>query len=183
MYSGVADGAACAGPAATVHIERSHGTMYEFACHERNYTLPHILGGARAQERLAEEAVIEPPGCRGLRHAQMRAAARTESPGISSAGRLLFGLPRRRPSLLTRAKPASTRSRIAQRIKWFPLVRGSNFLRRSIEVFALVVAAYNSLSIGPQVWTARCSCRRSVIGVDIAWTMRCVAYSGHASPA
>jgi hypothetical protein len=87
MYSGVADGAACAGPAATVHIERSHGTMYEFACHERNYTLPHILGGARAQERLAEEAVIEPPGCRGLRHAQMRAAARTEPPGISSAGR------------------------------------------------------------------------------------------------
>ncbi len=37
---------------ATVPIEKSDGKLYEFACHEGNYSLPHILSGARAQEKL-----------------------------------------------------------------------------------------------------------------------------------
>ena len=31
------------------------GPVYEYACHEGNYSMPLILGGARAQER-AEQA-------------------------------------------------------------------------------------------------------------------------------
>lgn len=33
---------------AAVRIEKSDGKIYEFACHEANYSLPHILSGARA---------------------------------------------------------------------------------------------------------------------------------------
>ena len=32
------------------------GPIYEYACHEGNYSLPNILAGARAQERLARSA-------------------------------------------------------------------------------------------------------------------------------
>ena len=45
----------------------------------------------------------------------MRAAARTEPPGISNVGRAFLGLPSRRPSRLARARPASTLSRIRSR--------------------------------------------------------------------
>jgi hypothetical protein len=30
------------------------GPIYEYACHEGNYGLPHVLEGARAQERMGE---------------------------------------------------------------------------------------------------------------------------------
>jgi hypothetical protein len=36
---------------AVVRIEKSEGRIYEFACHEANYSLPHILSGARAEEK------------------------------------------------------------------------------------------------------------------------------------
>jgi len=35
-------------------LNASQGPIYEYACHEGNYSLPNILGGARAQERAAE---------------------------------------------------------------------------------------------------------------------------------
>jgi hypothetical protein len=38
---------------AAVRIEKSEGRIYEFACHEANYSLPHILSGARAAEKLS----------------------------------------------------------------------------------------------------------------------------------
>jgi hypothetical protein len=34
-------------------LNATKGPMYEFACHEGNYSLPNILAGARAQERAA----------------------------------------------------------------------------------------------------------------------------------
>jgi hypothetical protein len=36
---------------AAVLIEKSEGRLFEFACHETNYSLQHILSGARAQEK------------------------------------------------------------------------------------------------------------------------------------
>ena len=40
---------------ATFPFTRDPGPLYEYACHEGNYSMPLILGGARAQER-AEQA-------------------------------------------------------------------------------------------------------------------------------
>jgi hypothetical protein len=41
---------------AEIAMTRSEQRMYEYACHEGNYALPGILGGARAKEKSAEEA-------------------------------------------------------------------------------------------------------------------------------
>ncbi len=41
---------------AQIPMARSEQHMYEYACHEGNYALPGILGGARAKEKGAEEA-------------------------------------------------------------------------------------------------------------------------------
>src|SRR5215467_8388591 len=41
---------------AVVPMARSEDPIYEYACHEANYALPGILGGARADEKAAEEA-------------------------------------------------------------------------------------------------------------------------------
>ena len=41
---------------AQIPMARSEQHMYEYACHEGNYALPGILGGARAKEKSAEEA-------------------------------------------------------------------------------------------------------------------------------
>jgi hypothetical protein len=41
---------------AQITMARSDQHMYEYACHEGNYALPGILGGARAKEKSAEEA-------------------------------------------------------------------------------------------------------------------------------
>jgi len=41
---------------AVVPMVRSEDPIYEYACHEANYALPGILGGARADEKAAEEA-------------------------------------------------------------------------------------------------------------------------------
>jgi hypothetical protein len=41
---------------AEIAMTRSEQRMYEYACHEGNYALPGILGGARAKEQSAEEA-------------------------------------------------------------------------------------------------------------------------------
>ena len=35
------------------------GRIFEYACHEGNYALPGILGGARAEEQAALEAEAE----------------------------------------------------------------------------------------------------------------------------
>jgi hypothetical protein len=37
-------------------LKRTKGPIYEYACHEGNYSLPNILAGARAQERVAGNA-------------------------------------------------------------------------------------------------------------------------------
>lgn len=37
-------------------LRRSPGPIYEFACHEGNYSLPGILGGGREEERAARQA-------------------------------------------------------------------------------------------------------------------------------
>ncbi len=37
-------------------LKRTKGPIYEYACHEGNYSLPNILAGARAQERVAGSA-------------------------------------------------------------------------------------------------------------------------------
>lgn len=47
---------------AVVPMKRTPGPMYEYACHEGNYAMDGILGGARAEERAAAEA--EPTGSR-----------------------------------------------------------------------------------------------------------------------
>jgi hypothetical protein len=42
---------------AVIHLNRSHDTIYEYACHEGNFfTMEGILGAARADEKAAEEA-------------------------------------------------------------------------------------------------------------------------------
>jgi len=41
---------------ATLPMRKSDGLIYEYACHEGNYSLPNVLGGFRAQEKAAEEA-------------------------------------------------------------------------------------------------------------------------------
>jgi hypothetical protein len=41
---------------AQIPLARSEQHMYEYACHEGNYALPGILGGARAKEKASEEA-------------------------------------------------------------------------------------------------------------------------------
>ena len=41
---------------AVVPMKRTPGPMYEYACHEGNYAMDGILGGARAEERAAAEA-------------------------------------------------------------------------------------------------------------------------------
>jgi hypothetical protein len=41
---------------ATFPMVKSEGPMYEYACHEGNYRLKHILGNARAEEQSAEGA-------------------------------------------------------------------------------------------------------------------------------
>ena len=38
---------------AAVSIEKSEGQIYEFACHEGNYSMTYMLSGARAQEKAA----------------------------------------------------------------------------------------------------------------------------------
>ncbi len=47
---------------AVVPMKRTPGPMFEYACHEGNYAMDGILGGARAEERAAAEAV--PTGSR-----------------------------------------------------------------------------------------------------------------------
>jgi hypothetical protein len=39
-----------------VPMIRSEEPIYEYACHEANYAMPGILGGARAAEKAAQEA-------------------------------------------------------------------------------------------------------------------------------
>jgi hypothetical protein len=41
---------------AAIPMSKSEGPIYEYACHEANYALAGILGGARADEKAAEEA-------------------------------------------------------------------------------------------------------------------------------
>jgi len=40
---------------ATLPMRKSDGLIYEYACHEGNYSLPNVLAGFRAQEKAAEE--------------------------------------------------------------------------------------------------------------------------------
>ena len=35
--------------------------LYEFACHEGNYSLPNILAGARAEEKVAASEAAQQP--------------------------------------------------------------------------------------------------------------------------
>jgi hypothetical protein len=39
-----------------VPLNSSRGPIYESACHEGNYSMPGILGGARVEERMAAAA-------------------------------------------------------------------------------------------------------------------------------
>jgi hypothetical protein len=39
-----------------VAMTRTPGPIYEYACHEGNYSMTNILSGARAEEKAAEEA-------------------------------------------------------------------------------------------------------------------------------
>jgi hypothetical protein len=41
---------------AAVPIGKTDGQIYEFACHEGNYSMRNILSGARAQEKVAARA-------------------------------------------------------------------------------------------------------------------------------
>ena len=41
---------------AEMPMRAAKGPIYEYACHEGNYSLPNILAGARAEERLAKSA-------------------------------------------------------------------------------------------------------------------------------
>jgi len=41
---------------AVVPMYRGTADLYEYACHEGNYALPGILGGARTQEKMAQGA-------------------------------------------------------------------------------------------------------------------------------
>jgi len=40
---------------AEMPMRAAKGPIYEYACHEGNYSLPNILGGARVEERAAAE--------------------------------------------------------------------------------------------------------------------------------
>jgi hypothetical protein len=40
---------------AAMPVSKTDGRIFEYACHEGNYALPGILGGARAQEKAAAE--------------------------------------------------------------------------------------------------------------------------------
>jgi hypothetical protein len=42
-----------------IRLKRSNEQIYEYACHEGNYSLPDILAGARAQEKAAAEAAAK----------------------------------------------------------------------------------------------------------------------------
>ena len=41
---------------AVIPMQRNPGLLYEYACHEGNYSLTHMLGGARADERARSES-------------------------------------------------------------------------------------------------------------------------------
>ena len=41
---------------AAIPMTKTEDPLFEYACHEGNHALPHILSGARAQEKAAEEA-------------------------------------------------------------------------------------------------------------------------------
>jgi len=47
---------------AEMPFTRASGQVYEYACHEGNYSLPGILGGARADERRGIATVVEADG-------------------------------------------------------------------------------------------------------------------------
>jgi hypothetical protein len=40
-------------------LTRIEGPVLEYACHEGNYSMPHVLSGARMQEREAAEAAAK----------------------------------------------------------------------------------------------------------------------------
>jgi hypothetical protein len=40
---------------AAVSIEKTEGEIYEFACHEGNYSMTYMLSGARAEEKQKRE--------------------------------------------------------------------------------------------------------------------------------
>jgi hypothetical protein len=42
-------------------FRRSPERIYEYACHEGNYSVPHILAGAREMERTGRKAAVTPP--------------------------------------------------------------------------------------------------------------------------
>jgi hypothetical protein len=46
---------------ASIPVAKTHGLIYEYGCHEGNYSLPGILRGARAQEKAAAEAATKGP--------------------------------------------------------------------------------------------------------------------------
>ncbi len=41
---------------ATLPMRPADGLIYEYACHEGNYAIVHVLQGHRAEEKRAEEA-------------------------------------------------------------------------------------------------------------------------------
>ena len=41
---------------AEIPMTKTEDPLFDYACHEGNHALPHILSGARAQEKAAEEA-------------------------------------------------------------------------------------------------------------------------------
>ncbi len=47
---------------AEIPMRAAKGPIYEYACHEGNYSLPNILAGARAEEKLAAAAPPAPAG-------------------------------------------------------------------------------------------------------------------------
>ena len=49
---------------AEMPMRPAKGPIYEYACHEGNYSLPNILGGARAQERAGEPGAAKAGGGR-----------------------------------------------------------------------------------------------------------------------
>jgi hypothetical protein len=42
-------------------MAKTDGLIYEFGCHEGNYSLPGILRGARVQEKAAADAATTGP--------------------------------------------------------------------------------------------------------------------------
>jgi hypothetical protein len=44
---------------AQIPLRKSSGALFEYACHEGNYSLPLILSGARERERAEEEAAVK----------------------------------------------------------------------------------------------------------------------------